>query len=820
MNLRDLLHPSDSSGGWAPSPGPSNRQQQPEPSKTESKAHTMLSVPPSRAPSPGPNRHDPGYTRKASIVLIGMRGVGKTTLGTIAAKALGWELVDTDQLIEKRIDVSIASFVESRGWEEFRKIESEILETSLRAHRTSTVIACGGGIVELGSNRQLLQKFRQHGPVIHVLREKDAVLEFLRNSPQYPPLLHETAKEAWDRRESLFRDCCSFEFVSLTVPIPPAPEGFKGIITADQTFALKPVEEDFFRLLRFIHGVDVNKVVLSPRGPRTYFLALTYEDIRKAIPDLEEISLGIDLWEIRADLLASYDFTFVSFQVATLRHHSTLPILLTWRTASQGGKYPDLPTNDPKAMKTYQQLIHHALRLGVEYIDLESTLPENMFMEIVANKGNTSILGSYHDWKGNLVWTSPQTRQLYDRMVRLGSDIVKIASMAKTFEDNMGLRQFVGTLDRNATPLLAINMGPEGKISRVLNPILSPLSHPLLPRAAAPGQVSFYESQTILYLTGLLPAKKYYLFGRPISHSMSPTIHNTAFSTLGLPHTYELKETKTVDELREVLASPSFGGASVTIPYKVEIIPLLTHISRHARIIGAVNTVTPHSGGRGFTGDNTDWRAIKTCLQRSLTPSNVVTSTTTALVLGAGGTSRAALYALHQIGVINIYIYNRTRKRAELLAEDFSKIDPLLRIHVLDKLDVPLPFSPMPTMIVSTIPATASGTMTPSTEPIDIGLRPEHLSSAGGVAIELAYERRMTRLLELAQEKRDQGISWAVVEGIELLLEQGYEQCRIWTSRRAPKSKVRQKVLEAYAKSKGPTVGRETPELATEDTDS
>ncbi|EEB91042.1 hypothetical protein MPER_10669 [Moniliophthora perniciosa FA553] len=162
----------------------------------------MLSVPPSRAPSPGPNRHDPGYARKASIVLIGMRGVGKTTLGTIAAKALGWELVDTDQLIEKRFKVSIATFIETQGWDQFRKIESEILETSLRSHRTAAVIACGGGIVELRSNRQLLQKFREHGPVIHVLREKDAVLEFLRNLLSIRHYFTKPQKKLGDRRES------------------------------------------------------------------------------------------------------------------------------------------------------------------------------------------------------------------------------------------------------------------------------------------------------------------------------------------------------------------------------------------------------------------------------------------------------------------------------------------------------------------------------------------------------------------------------------------------------------------------------------------
>jgi pentafunctional AROM polypeptide len=284
---------------------------------------------------------------------------------------------------------------------------------------------------------------------------------------------------------------------------------------------------------------------------------------------------------------------------------------------------------------------------------------------------------------------------------------------------------------------------------------------------------------------------------------MSPTLHNTAFATLGLPHTYELKETLTVEELGDVIHTADFGGASVATPYKRNIIPLLQHVSRHAKIIGAVNTIFPIPGGGGYSGDNTDWRAIKTCLLRYLTPANAVTSSTTALVLGAGGMSRATLYALHHVGVINIYIYNRTRRNAEALAREFEGLDSLLNIHVLDHLAVPLPIYPPPTMIVSTIPATsATGTNSINTNQlIDIGLHSDHLSPAGGVAIELAYERPITSLLALAQEKRAAGVAWAGVEGIELLLEQGYEQCRIWTGRRAPKSQVRQKVLEAYHQS-------------------
>ncbi|KAF5388880.1 hypothetical protein D9757_005597 [Collybiopsis confluens] len=761
MNVRDLVNDSSAVFG-----------------QRSSSSNTMLSVPPSRVPSPN-------FSRRASIVLIGMRGVGKTTLGTIASKALGWELIDTDFMFEQQQGVPIAQFISTYGWDEFRKVEAEQLEHLIPANSTGKVIACGGGVVEREQNRVLLQRYREHGPVIHVLREKDAVLAYLRDSPQYPPFLHETAKEAWDRRERLFRECCSFEFVSLTVPIPPAPANFKDAITPDQTLALKLVEEDFFRLLRFIHGVDTRQVTLSPPGHRTYSLTLTFEDVREAIPVLDDISAGIDLWELRADLLKSYEPTFLAFQIATLRRYSPLPILFTLRTVSQGGRYPDVSPQDERAVKNQAWLLHHALRLGIEYIDLEVIMPESTFTTLVEKKGNTLVMGSYNDWEGTLNWSSSQTRHLYERMKQLRVDIVKIIGAAKSFEDNMALRQFVGSVERSSIPLLAIN----GKISRALNPILSPLSHPLLPRAAAPGQISFHEIQSILYLTGLLPAKRFYDFGR----SMASTLHSTAFAQLGLPHSYSVIDTMTAEELQSTMTHPSFGGANVTIPHQVDIIPYMQNITRHARVIGAVDTVTASSDG-GPNGDNTEWRAIKTCLSRSLTPANVVTSSTTALIIGAGGASHAALYALYQLGVINIVIYNRTRRRAELLADELSKLDSLLKIRVLDQLEGQSSIRPLPTMIISTLPATAPK----SPEPIDIGLRIEHLSDAGGVAIELAYDRRVTRLLSLAQEKRDKGIAWAVVEGIELLLEQGFEQFRIWTRRRAPARKVREKVLEVY----------------------
>ncbi len=88
-----------------------------------------------------------------------------------------------------------------------------------------------------------------------------------------------------------------------------------------------------------------------------------------------------------------------------------------------------------------------------------------------------------------------------------------------------------------------------------LNSTFTPVTHALLPTKAAPGQLSFAQIQTALHLLGQLPAQRFFLFGTPITHSMSPTLHNTAFEALSLPHKYELLETQTVgDEIKDAIS--------------------------------------------------------------------------------------------------------------------------------------------------------------------------------------------------------------------------------------------------------------------------
>ncbi|KAL4911348.1 hypothetical protein BDW74DRAFT_172810 [Aspergillus multicolor] len=147
-----------------------------------------------------------------------------------------------------------------------------------------------------------------------------------------------------------------------------------------------------------------------------------------------------------------------------------------------------------------------------------------------------------------------------------------------------------------------------------------------------------------------LTPKSFYIFGRSISFSISPTIHNTAFAAHGLPHTYTILESASID------------GASVTMPHKLHVHKYCDALSETARVIRAVNTLV---------------------VSETKTETEDAKKPRVGLVIGAGGAARAALYALHKAGVEEMYLVNRTLTTAEAVSADFSA---LFDIHVLPAL--------------------------------------------------------------------------------------------------------------------------------------
>ncbi|KAJ7621194.1 Shikimate dehydrogenase [Roridomyces roridus] len=716
----------------------------------------------------------------ASIILIGMRGSGKTFTGHLAASRLSWTCLDADAIFEEKHQIGVRQFVHMHGWPAFRDAETVILRELLATKSKNHVISLGGGIVETAEARDLLKEYAHKGPVVLIMRPIDEIVAYL-GVEAARPAYGEPIEAVFNRRAPWFKDCASHEFVNHV-----------GVDTsiADK----KGTRHEVIRFFKHITGQEPNLAPNLAPGKRSYFLSLTFPDVTPALHHIENLTQGVDAVELRVDLLSDSFGTsipsvpYVKDQIAALRRSTSLPLIFTIRTVSQGGAFPD------SAQEEAFELLKLALALGTEYLDVEISLPEPMIKELVRRKGHSKIIASWHDWSGEMKWDGPVVKEKYAVADRLG-DIIKIVGKAESLRDNFTLYDFVSEANSkpNAKPIIAINMSGMGQMSRVLNETFTPVSHPLLPTKAAPGQLSFAEIQKALHLLGQLPPRRFALFGTPIAYSMSPTLHNTGFEILGLPHLYELHETAEVGEsIKAVITAPDFGGASVTIPFKLDIIPLLDKLSPAAQAIGAVNTIVPlRTDGTNpiLYGENTDWLGIRHCVHSRVHDGSLHA----ALVIGAGGTARAAIYALHSLKAQTIYIYNRTRSNAQALADEFSRAN----VQVLDTLDSwPSGIVP-PNVIVSTVPSSATTT---SSEPGSLHLSSNLFGYKDGpaVVIDMAYKPAETALLALAKGAGD---NWESVRGLDVLLEQGYVQFELWTGRKCPRNVVAERVRAKYAET-------------------
>lgn len=261
-------------------------------------------------------------------------------------------------------------------------------------------------------------------------------------------------------------------------------------------------------------------------------------------------------------------------------------------------------------------------------------------------------------------------------------------------------------------PYIGLCLTETGKLSRVLNERYTPVTHENLPFTAAPGQMSSKEIMHHRTELGLCLPRSFFLFGSPISASPSPDMHNAGFRTSGLPHEYSLCEGEDPAVMVEALSRPDFGGASVTIPHKQNVLTLLDEVSEAAKTIGAVNTVIvgtdPETGARRLRGDNTDWLGILRPVKARLEASGWEQGRGgVAIVVGAGGAAMGALFAMQRLG-LEVVVYNRTPAKAEELASRFGgaavselDVETLKNACGAAAVDV----------VVSTIPAAAEFTL-------------------------------------------------------------------------------------------------------------
>ncbi|KAF4446314.1 3-phosphoshikimate 1-carboxyvinyltransferase [Fusarium austroafricanum] len=693
-----------------------------------------------------------------SVFIIGMRGAGKTTAGNWMAKLLGWKFIDLDQELERRAGRTIPEMIRGdRGWEGFREDELSLLQDVMENNKTGHIFSCGGGLVETPEAREMLKNYGKNGGnVLLVHRDTDQVVEYLNRDKTRPAYTSEI-RQIYSRRKDFYNECSTHLYYS--------PH-------SESSGSKAEIPSDFQQFVHSIAGKNLHfKEVLNK--DHSFFVSLTIPDINEAVGLVPEVTVGSDAVELRVDLLQDRSIDSVTRQISALRASAKRPIVFTLRTESQGGKFPD------EAYEEGLELYRLALRMGLEYIDVEMTLPDHIIQTVTESRGYSRIIASHHDPKGTMSWKNASWIQFYNRALQYG-DIIKLVGVARTPEDNFDLAKFKARMQESQkTPMIAMNMGKAGKLSRVLNRFLTPVSHPALPFKAAPGQMSAAEIRRGLSLLGDLDPYNFYLFGKPIAASRSPALHNALFEQTGLPHQYHRLETDKIEDVRGVLKSSDFGGASVTIPLKLDIMSQVDELSDAARAIGAVNTVVPQgkadsNGRRRLLGDNTDWRGMVHALRDAgIEEQADPDARGAAMVVGSGGTTRAAVFALHSLGFGPIYVAARNQAKADALAADFPSDYELQGLSQVSDVDKVLP---RVKVVISTIPADRP--IDPSLrELVAVVLSRPPTNGERRVLLEMAYKPSHTPIMQLAEDAGN----WATIPGLEVLASQGWYQFELWT---------------------------------------
>ena len=275
-----------------------------------------------------------------------------------------------------------------------------------------------------------------------------------------------------------------------------------------------------------------------------------------------------------------------------------------------------------------------------------------------------------------------------------------------------------------------------------------------------------------------LDFRTYCIIGDPIDHSLSPAIHNAAFSSLGLICSYiafrvqEGQLKNSLDSLRAI----NIGGFNVTMPHKVRVLEYVDQYDKTVELVGAANTINNEDGK--FYAYNTDVLGfIKPLHQREIDFSGFEVT-----ILGAGGAARAVAVALAgERGIANINIFNRNTVRSEELANMLKKLGLKTSIVSSDNIQN---IASKSNLIINTTPLGMKG---------EQSLIKSSSIRKDAIVYDIVYKPINTSLLENA---RTAGAK--VVYGYEMLLEQAVASFKIWFQRDPPIEPMKKVLLGKF----------------------
>jgi 3-dehydroquinate dehydratase / shikimate dehydrogenase len=500
--------------------------------------------------------------------------------------------------------------------------------------------------------------------------------------------------------------------------------------------------------------------------------ARSLDELREAVARAREVA---DIIELRLDCLDADQLDPSRPGLAGLLDKlspvASVPFIVTLRPSEQGGhRALDVEARARFWLGTAAVLSREEFR-GRVFADIELDLFESPHgAKLREAARDLQVICSHHDFRE----TPADLTAIYERMTRTPARIFKLAVRASAITDCVEAMRLLERARRDGREMIAVSMGEAGLLTRVLAPSRGAfLTYGSLDaeQATAPGQATARALRE-LYRVPLINERTLVtgLVGSPVSHSLSPRLHNSAFAALSLDAVYIPFDVADVSDFVQRMARPStrefswnLRGLSVTAPHKAAVMRHLDWVEKDAREIGAVNTVVVE--GDELRGYNTDAAAAVKPLDGllNLRGSRVA-------IIGAGGAARALLWSLREARA-HATVFARDVERARATARDFGAETARIEGAGFDGFDA----------VVNATPLGTRGEREDET--------PATVSQLRGarVAYDLVYNPRETRFLREAD-----AAGCATVGGLAMLVAQAAVQFKLWTGTDAPLQVMRE----------------------------
>lgn len=473
---------------------------------------------------------------------------------------------------------------------------------------------------------------------------------------------------------------------------------------------------------------------------------------RRALEVADLIELRLDCLEDDAQLAATLE------ALGVLLHTRTRPpVIYTYRSAAQGGQH---------ARQSVENSLHRGSTAGSfeneivypDFVDIE--LSDDFSTRAASFREHCRIICSHHNFTG----LPADLDRIYEQLANTEAHVLKLAVQANDITDCLPILHLLERARDERREMIAIAMGEAGLLTRVLAPSRGAfLTFGALDQeqATAPGQIAAAELRDLYRLHTLDEETEIMgLVGSPVSHSLSPHLHNAAFAECKINSVYLPFEVRDVATFMRRMVDPRtrelpwrLRGLSVTAPHKKAIMSHLDWIAPVAQEIGAVNTIIVKDDQ--LHGYNTDADAALAPLRDVLELRDAQVA-----VIGAGGASRAVLWSLRQAGA-RTTIFARSLEHARLLADNFNAQLQTLEDARFNNFDLVINATPLGTRgdLENETPATA-----------------DQLHGAPAV-YDLVYNPAETRFMH---EARAAGCA-RVFGGLDMLIAQAAAQFILWS---------------------------------------